>query len=237
VSNNPSGVRRLAVYAQYPGRTSEFEREAGSLCTAWGEDYGVVRVPTTATPAERAGIVLDALSRTSRLDHIAFFCHGWPHKVQVGFALLNTLCRGCRDVGELGGAIASAAEHTEQPLDVVLYACSCGRPVGMSASAWMADDQTAGSFAAALYGWVSSSGARVTSHGTAGHTTRNPRIVQHGSSGAVTSVSLTAERGMSWYGQRGGDRAWRRWLSVGDNRWRVGTQDLRATTEEVLIDA
>lgn len=122
--------------------------------------YGgrVIEVDITAPARKQRDFILGHLRQTDlpiALDVVAFFCHGFTRRLQLGFdiptarALADAVVgRGCRTMG--------------------LYACSTGSGAGPGGD---------GGFADALRDAMCAAGAtrcRVLAHRTAGHVSMNP---------------------------------------------------------------
>jgi hypothetical protein len=88
----------------------------------------------------------------SHYDVIAFFCHGYSNGVQAGF-------KGEAEMRQLG-ILCNALS----PSSVVFYACSMAKKLN-GALAWFTKEM--------------SPDTRVFGHRTAGHTSRNPYVVEH----------------------------------------------------------
>jgi hypothetical protein len=88
----------------------------------------------------------------TNIDVIAFFCHGYAKGFQGGF------------LGEDEVRQAAQLCLLNSPKSVVFYACSMGKHEKASL-AWFAEE----------IGMA----ARVFGHRTAGHTTRNPHVIEH----------------------------------------------------------
>ena len=160
--------------------TGAFQPEAEQFVFLHGGNAGAIHVIDNSRPmVERAAQVLAVLDnyRGAGLDAIAFFCHGWPDGIQLGFRRSN--------VHRLGEAIAATAAFGG--VTVPLYVCSSGAP-----------DDNGKSFAGMLRDSLFYHGVpgRVLAHTTKGHTTYNPYVVTFEGTDAgrrIVGVSVARE--------------------------------------------
>jgi hypothetical protein len=156
---------------------------------------------------ERRALVMQHLrKRDGQLyDCIAFFCHGWYRKLQLGFRMIS--------VPVLGRRISAMSTVS---VKVLLYACNTAKDdhTRLDAGCGLGED---GGFAHELRDSIAVAGAtscRVFGHDTAGHTTRNPYVVVHWSSSAYRDARyIIRPRGPYW-------RKWIEELKHGDFRFR-----------------
>lgn len=148
-------------------------------------------------------------------DTVAFFCHGYPSGIQLGFSL--------REVEELAEAIS---DNSETDVTVLLYCCSTAnsrqvRSVGGD-----------GGFADALRDALCVHGCgltKVVSHVTVGHTTRNPHVrffYGNGSEvGGTGGMYVVEPGGPLW-------ASWAKWLKQGNNRFAFPYME----RDEIVVD-
>jgi hypothetical protein len=127
----------------------------------------LVHVDNRRDTATRAEAVLGEIARNGQHPWrtIAFFCHGTPRSIQLGFDR--------RTVGELGKYIARTSERDAR---VLLYCCSTGSTISALVGKAPGGD---GGFADLLRDALCEHGAvhcRVMAHDTVGHTTKNPFV-------------------------------------------------------------
>lgn len=151
-----------------PGKqdaTHAFQPEARRFQQVHGGK--LVHVDTRRGTDHRAAAVLDEIARNGQRPWrtIAFFCHGTPKSIQLGFDL--------RLVGELGKYIARTSERDVR---VLLYCCSTASTLRALVGKSTGGD---GGFADRLRDALCEGGAvdcRVVAHDTVGHTTKNPFV-------------------------------------------------------------
>lgn len=210
-----------------PGRkdmTGAFLPEAVRFATAIGGQTSwiiPINVGKTRRSREKAVIagIQKAYEERGQLDVVAFFCHGYRYRLQMGFGTRFKVDRVW-----LGKLAATIAATSAEDVSVPLYACSA------ATSAKNANDQTAagdGGFADELRDALCREGATwntVIGHSTAGHTTRNPyvRVFQ----GEGTS---TGGIGGCWIARPGGPlwKRWVRWMRTGTNRYQMTQMSLQ----------
>lgn len=126
----------------------------------------LVLVDNHENHGERGEVVLDALARgPGRWSTVAFFCHGLPHEIQLGFRRAT--------VGKLAQYIARSSERN---VKVLLYCCSTASTIR---ALWGKSVGGDGGFADMLRDALCEHGAthcRVMGHQTSGHATRNPYV-------------------------------------------------------------
>jgi hypothetical protein len=164
-------MKTLAIAV--PGNHNEFVSQAKSFQTFWSNqpDHTVeLEILSKGSQALQYTEVRSAiLNFGGGLDRLAFFCHGYPRELRVGFNLQN--------IDKLATAIRLVSNLQ---VHVALYSCSCGRlplewPWKLTSRSWAADDVKS-CFAAALT-WelhLASIKPVVFAHGSRGHTTLNP---------------------------------------------------------------
>lgn len=126
-----------------------------------GQPEDIVVIDNSRSESACRQETLDALNLYAgrNLEAVAFFCHGWPNGMELGFDK--------RNVDKLACAIYDACERTN--IQVPLYLCWTGE----------GGDKGATSFADALRDELCGKGAphcRVMAHTYKGHTTMNPHI-------------------------------------------------------------
>jgi hypothetical protein len=141
--------------------TGAFEPEARAYQYRKGGD--LCRIDNRKKPLARAADVLAELYRKPSTPHrvVAFFCHGTPRGIQLGFDVRNA------------GLLASAIRYScADDVTVVLYCCSTAS--GLASKAPGGE----GGFADALRDELSKAGSvgKVVAHETAGHCTKNPNV-------------------------------------------------------------
>jgi hypothetical protein len=126
----------------------------------------VQRFPSALPLPQRRAACVAAIQKSTQLDVLAFFCHGWRDGLQAGFTRSNVLA--------LARLIAM---HGDPDAHVLLYACQTGR----DGDAQEADDREPGpggdgGFADALRDACEVLGRRITvmGHTTSGGSTVNP---------------------------------------------------------------
>jgi hypothetical protein len=129
-------------------------------------DEVVQRFPSALPLPQRRAACVAAIQKSTQLDVLSFFCHGWRDGLQAGFTRSNVLA--------LARLIAM---HANRDAHVLLYACQTGR----DGDAQEADDREPGpggdgGFADELRDACEVLGRRITvmGHTTAGHCTCNP---------------------------------------------------------------
>lgn len=182
---------------------NEFKRQAAKLLSLWESDDTLTRAEIFRLKKmfrqEKKRTVLDGISRSNTLTRLAFFCHGWPTGISLGFK--------AKDVPELARTIAAAC--TGNTINIGLYACLTGRgnyawwkprkfkslgdrPCNIQDRAEKIVTKREG-FAMLLCSELSKLGvdARITAHLTAGHTTRNPHKVRiYNSQGTTYRIKM-----------------------------------------------
>jgi len=156
---------------------------------------------------ERRALVMKELrKRKGQLyDCIAFFCHGWIRKLQLGFKMISLPALGRR-----------ISDMSTVSVKVLLYACNAAEDdhTREDGACGLGDD---GGFAHELRDAVGDAGCTccaVYGHDTAGHTTKNPYVVVHWNSGPYRDARyLIRPRGPYW-------RQWREELKHGTFRFR-----------------
>ncbi len=172
-------MRHLVFYTDHntPDKRDgdEFKREALAYAKCHGvrdEDVICIEAGKKNPFALRGPDVLNTLDEKrdnqSCYDAVAFFCHGHPNKIQLGFD------SGTTDI--LADMLAWVAR---QGMTVVLYCCSTARDDDGNDNESIGDD-TNDSFADKLRDELVTAGVplcKVVAHHPAGHTTRNKRTV------------------------------------------------------------
>jgi hypothetical protein len=151
-----------------PGKsdaTGAFRPEARRFAQLMGGR--LVHVDNRKVHGERGEVVLDEIARHSAgpWRTIAFFCHGTPHDIQLGFKRAT--------VRELAKYIAKTSERDVR---VLLYCCSTASTIRTLLGKAVGGD---GGFADLLRDALCEQGAthcRVVAHDTVGHTTKNPYV-------------------------------------------------------------
>lgn len=165
---------------------AEFKTMANGLGHYWRTNSNLTGIRVTRlydeTKKQKQNTVLGELATVSHLSRLAFFCHGWPSGISLGFK--------SKDVPKLARAIAAACESNV--VYIGLYACLTGRGAfwgGSKRKINMANRTERivtprEGFAMYLCSELAKLNihAVITAHLTSGHTTRNPykvRISQH----------------------------------------------------------
>jgi hypothetical protein len=165
--------------------------------------YGWYTARSQANSAELVGIgrdkmgrkaskalILSAIRQTHGLDVLAFFCHGHPWGLSLGF---NTRWSNA-DTADLADAIAEACGGS---VHIGLYACSCGRGRYRTNKDRNTDSRLVGfpgpkeGFAMHLTSELMKRGVRadVLAHLHPGHTTRNwSKVLCYPMPGPVSGV-------------------------------------------------
>jgi hypothetical protein len=187
----------LAPRRDTPGKhdaTGAFQPEARRFFGIHGGRQ--VHVDNGYSAERRAEHVLDELvtSPPAPWQTIAFFCHGTPSSIQLGFDL--------RNVQDLARAVA----QTSAPdVRVLLYCCSTASTIRRLLRTSVGGD---GGFADALRDALCREGAtgcRVVGHTTVGHATKNPYVRFFDGKGS----SIGGQGGE--YVVRPGSALWPRW--------------------------
>jgi hypothetical protein len=162
-------TRTLIFAPEYdtPGKrdaSAAFQPEAKRFQRVHGGT--LVHVDNRRDHGTRGETVLDSLARgPGRWETIAFFCHGTPRDIQLGF--------GLRTVDKLGQYIARSSERDVR---VLLYCCSTASTIASLIGKSVGGD---GGFADELRDALCRHGAthcRVMAHTTVGHATKNPHV-------------------------------------------------------------
>jgi len=172
-------------------QTKEFDREVDLFEEHWkAKNHNVTVVKLgKMRPYDARGQVLKAIRQhTGTIDRLVFFCHGTWRALKCGWNVWN-----------VSGLAQAIAQKASKELDVVLYACSCGRARGewpwrMTSQSYKvgAVKGTEGFAARLIEALVAAKvDARIYAHGSFGHTTRNPYCYRF-SKGAL-SLSLWRE--------------------------------------------
>ena len=135
--------------------SSAFRPEAARYVAGGDEGSKVAYVSLDIPAVAQRELILSLLVNHSP-DELAFFCHGFTKKVQLGFDIAH--------VGELAEALA-----IEQCDKVALYACSTGSGPGIGGDGGFADRLRDAMCSHSL------TGCRVLAHRTSGHCSMNPR--------------------------------------------------------------
>jgi hypothetical protein len=160
----------------------EFRLQANGLENHWGADPIGERVRTIrlvkASRAAKKQAVLSVLNEYDNVNRIAFFCHGTPKGISLGFSVAN--------IRELARAIAAACGSNV--VYIGLYACLTGRGNfwGGTKNRKNLEDRKEKivtkreGFAMLLCRELDDLGvhAVITAHLTSGHTTYNPYKVR-----------------------------------------------------------
>jgi hypothetical protein len=186
---------------------NEFKRESRAFHKYWREDdpgnVSTLVEYESKGAANKRNAVLHAIDCYDgpMLDVVAFFCHGTWNKLDGAFSVEHAR--------HLAGALAP---HCDCQIDVVLYACLCGK--------------RSDGFAVALAKAFEDHeiDATVWGHQTAGHTTWNPMLDVCMSGGWLRNVART------WKERR----KLRKWLKTGDNRFRIPAMFLEEIRQEAL---
>jgi len=170
----------------------EFGREADACWRTWSKrgDSQIVKYDAKGGVRKRDAVahIFDIYDGPP-LDAIAFFCHGMPRSLDNAWNMKN--------VKRLAAAMAP---HCSSCVDVVLYACSCGKysnGFGVELSERLDCLEV---------------DATIWAHTTAGHTSRNPNVVICHPCGELQRVFPAANKA-----QR---KLWAAALREGDFRFR-----------------
>ena len=175
----------------------------------------IVKIDVGKARIKRQQSVIDAIKtqadKQDGLDFVAFFCHGYRYRLQVGFGSRSTV-----DERWLRKLAKAVYDNTGWGVVLPLYACTT------ATSDRRKHDQTAagdGGFADELRDALCREGAdqcRVVGHTTSGHTTKNPfvRVFEGNGSteGGTGGQWISRPRGPTW-------RRWKTWLREGNNRF------------------
>lgn len=173
-----------------PDWSNGFKPWARAFAKFHGGDVVEVDCSSKA-PAWRAGQVLAQIARRSRLTCVAFFCHGFANRLQLGF---STAGLPGRHVDDLARAIA-AKTTWGNIVTVPLYACT----TGVNGDGGFADELRDGLCVAG------DTFCRVESHTTAGRADANPNVRRF--EGLGSPVGGT---GGQWI-VAPGSKLWRKW--------------------------
>lgn len=157
-----------------------------------------------STKKQKQTLVSNTLAQVSNLKRLAFFCHGWPSGISLGYSI--------KEVPLLARSIAAACEnHT---VYIGLFACLTGRGRFWGGKRNKKNFENRSErvvtpregFAMYLCAQLEELGihAIITAHLTSGHTTRNPykvRIEKEGSHYNKTRMCLPQPRAQ-----------WHQWL-------------------------
>ena len=180
------------------------------------ESSVIVAINVGRSRLRRQQEVLDGIKSAADaqdgLDFVAFFCHGYRYRLQVGFGSSSKV-----DEAWLRKLAKTVYDNTGWGVVLPLYACTT------ATSDRRKHDQTAagdGGFADELRDALCEEGAtqcRVVGHTTSGHTTKNPyvRVFEGNGSreGGTGGQWISRPRGPTW-------RRWKTWLRDGNNRFR-----------------
>ena len=121
--------------------------------------------------ARKRDAVIRHLDACGPLDGVAFFCHGWPHGIQAGFTLRESL--------ELAAAMASQARGAPC-FRVALYCCLTAENDVRDSDIRQIGPATKGGFAETLAYRIGAWNIKghVDAHKTSGHATYNPYVVR-----------------------------------------------------------
>ena len=200
LKEKPLGPKNALVFALHRQNKNEFAREAGLFSSFWGipkeNQYYLDPPKTPKDKHDQASYIMSEIMARKDVDLIAFFCHGFPRKLQCGFDLLNT------------SELALACKYScVEDVKIVLYTCSAGD--SPKNSDIKGDGPGNGGFADSLRDSLCRDGSlvwcQVDAHVTAGHTTRNPYVRRFHGDGLPEGRS-----GGDWL-IRPGTRHWKEW--------------------------
>lgn len=189
----------------------------------------IVQIDVGQSLIKRQQRVIDAIKEQADeqdgLDFIAFFCHGYRYRLQVGFGARSTV-----NDQWLRKLASTVYDNTGWGVVLPLYSCTT------ATSHRRKSDQTAagdGGFADELRDALCREGAkqcRVIGHTTSGHTTKNPfvRVFEGNGNpeGGTGGQWISRPRGPTW-------RRWKRWLRKGNNRFHFPFMEMHEILEEI----
>lgn len=190
----------LILYAADGSGSREFAREAKKIAL----QYDGTLVPIYCkgkNKRERRAQVVSALSLygSGEVERLVILCHGWPGSIQFGFGLKN----------ETADMLALYINWVTSADAIVFFGCcSVSRNPGLplthrwrpSSDAIANIESYADKSFARTVAILSS--RRVIGHYTAGHTTRNPFIVEHGYLGSTSWGHGFIPYSNKWHGNK-----------------------------------
>ena len=187
--------------------TGAFRPEARKFIKYWQreheDEFDLVSINVGRSRKKQEQQVLDAIKAAAdsygALDTVAFFCHGFHHKLQFGFPLLAD------GPDKLAKVIA---ENSANTITVPLYCCSTAGTNSKKPDEVASGD---GGFADMLRDSLCRHGAlenRTMGHTNSGHTTRNPHVRLFDGNGMPEGGT-----GGYWVVSPGGP-LWKKWARI-----------------------
>lgn len=171
-----------------PEAKSFMGEEKLRFCNQFGPDVQDHEIDCDQPYGVRQKRVLDLIAQQKEMSLLAFFCHGWPSGIQLGF-----------DFRSIDRLVAGIAKVATPDVVIPIYGClTADNPKLAQGGDGVASD---GGFADQMRDRLCKAGltrCRIYGHTTAGHATMNPNVVLFAGDGTAEGATDKAYVGGKW---------------------------------------